>query len=366
MSYGDYPDLKNVKKILIIKLRQLGDALLTGPVFSSLKNRFPESSIDAYVYSEAIPLLEGHPAISSFLSYDRNWKKKSLPFRLYQEWKLLRAIRSHRYDLVINLTEGDRGAIAAKYSRARIRVGFDPKGKGLFGKKKLYTHVAKNCPSLRHVVERNLDAIRRIGIFPTEEERDLFLPLSPTALETMKKQVGEKFILIHPTSRWRFKCWPVENMRALSKHLLAEGKRLVFTSGPDQSEQEMVQEITQGLDIYNLAGKISLKDLAALIELSSLLICVDSLPLHMASALKKPVLAIFGPTSEITWGPWRNRGARIVAQTLPCRPCYQDGCGGSKKSDCLATLSVDRVLDALLLMTKEHDNATKRGLRITL
>ena len=129
MSYGDYPDLKNVRKILIIKLRQLGDVLLTTPTFTALKNRLPDAQIDAYVYSESIPLLEGHPAITSFLSYDRNWKKRSLPFRLYQEWKLLSEIRRRRYDLVIQLTEGDRGAIAAKYSGAKIRVGFDPKGK---------------------------------------------------------------------------------------------------------------------------------------------------------------------------------------------------------------------------------------------
>ncbi len=289
--------------------------------------------------------------------------------------RLLCEIRRRRYDLVINLTEGDRGAIAAKYSGARIRVGFDPKGKGLFGKKKLYTHVAKNCPSLRHTVERNLDVVRRIGIFPALEERDLFHFIQPQTLERMRERVyrarldfvnsathcGEKdadqnsqnlavrgmnegFILIHPTSRWRFKCWPVEKMRALAKALLEEGVQLVFTSGPDAVEVEMVKEISRDLNVCNLAGKISLKELSALIQLSSLLICVDSLPLHLASALKKPVVAIFGPTSDITWGPWLNPHARIVSQNFSCRPCYQDGCGGSKVSDCLTTLSVDAVL----------------------
>jgi len=344
MSYGDYPDLTNVRKILIVKLRQLGDVLLTGPVFSALKARLPEAQIDAFVYSESIPLLEGNPAISSFIGYDRNWKKRSFFYRLRQEAKLLRNIRRQGYDLVINLTEGDRGAIAAKYSKATVRVGFDPKGKGLFGKKKLYTHIAKNCPSLRHTVERNLDAVRRIGIFPEMEERDLFLQIDLSALERMKQQVGEKFILIHPTSRWRFKCWPVEKMRALAIALLEEGFQLVFTSGPDPIEVAMVNQITQGLNVHNLAGKISLKELSALIQLSRLLICVDSLPLHLSSALKKPVLALFGPTSDITWAPWRNPHAQILSQNFSCRPCYQDGCGGSKRSDCLATLSVETVL----------------------
>jgi heptosyltransferase-3 len=145
-------------------------------------------------------------------------------------------------------------------------------------------------------------------------------------------------------------------MRALSQALLSRGARLVFTAGPDAVEQEMVQEICRDLGGINLAGQISLQELAALIQLSRLLICVDSLPLHMASALKKPVLAIFGPTSEITWGPWKNPYAKIVSNNLSCRPCYQDGCGGSKRSDCLATLSVDEVLRACSISENRAQN----------
>jgi len=109
----------------------------------------------------------------------------------------------------------------------------------------------------------------------------------------------------------------------------------------------MVAQIAEGLPCLNLAGKVTLQELAALIALSEQVICVDSLPLHMASALQKPVLAIFGPSSDVTWGPWQNPLARVVSQTMSCRPCYQDGCGGSKVSDCLTTLSVETVLRSL-------------------
>ena len=91
-----------------------------------------------------------------------------------------------------------------------------------------------------------------------------------------------------------------------------------------------------------------MKELGALIEASELLISVDSVPFHIANALKKRVVAIFGPTSEVTWGAWRNPKAEIVAQKLSCRPCYQDGCGGSKVSDCLETLPVAAVLKSIL------------------
>jgi heptosyltransferase-3 len=245
---------------------------------------------------------------------------------------------------VINLTEGDRGAIAAQVSKARVRVGIDPKGSGLFGKKNLYTHTVKPCPTLRHTVERNLDALRRIGLFPTQEERELFFSVSEEIASKMRSQVPSSFLLIHPTSRWRFKCWPVEKMRAVSEALLSQGVSLVFTSGPDKEEVAMVEQICKGLSVTNLAGKISLSELAALVMLSDKLLCVDSLPFHIASALKKPVVALFGPTSDVTWGPWRNPHATVLTQAFSCRPCYQDGCGGSKVSDCLVTLPVELVL----------------------
>ncbi len=344
MAYGDYPDLSGVKKILVIKLRQLGDVLVTGAVFRALKNRLPEAQIDAYVYTESFPMLEGHPGVDGLIGYDRNWKKLGLLRRLKKEWGLWWKIRRAGYDLVINLTEGDRGALASRAAKARIRVGFEPKGRWQKG---LYTHVVKHCPGLRHAVERNLDAIRRIGVFPNKEDRELFLEVPAAARIRVKQLVSEPFIAIHPTSRWRFKCWPVEKMRELTEELIRRGKRVVFTSGPDVDERAMIEEITRGLDVINLSGQISLKELAAVIEMSELLICVDSVPFHVASALKKRVVAIFGPTSDVTWGPWRNPEARIVVQTLSCRPCYQDGCGGSKVSDCLATLPVESVLKAI-------------------
>jgi heptosyltransferase-3 len=351
MAYGDYPDLNGVKKVLVVKMRHLGDVLLTAPVFSALKKRFPSAQVDAYIYEEARPMLEGHPGINRLIGYDRKWKKLGFLGRLRKEWALLWQLWREGYDLVLNLTEGDRGALVAKVSGARIRVGFEPKGKW---QKKIYTHVVKHCPGLRHTVERNLDALRRIGLFPEMDERGLFLQIPEGARAEMQRRVGEEpFVLIHPTSRWRFKCWPVAKMRELSRILLGMGKKLVFTSGPDADEVAMVEEITEGLEVLRLCGKISLKELGALIQMSELLVCVDSVPLHMASALGKAVVAIFGPTSDVTWGPWRNMRARVVAQNLSCRPCYRDGCGGSKRSDCLDTLPVSEVLKAIASLQPE-------------
>lgn len=349
MSYT-YPDLSDVKRILIIKMRHLGDVLLTAPLFSCLKKALPEAEIEAFIYKESAPMLEGHPAISDLILYDRNWKKLSFVKKLFKELELLLTIRSRRYDLVINLTEGDRGAIVAWASGAKHCVGFDPQGSGFLGKKSVYTHLIKHCPNPRHTVEKNLDALRRIGIFPKAHERDLFLHIPEGALSKVRDLLSETkdFVVIHPASRWRFKCLPTETMAQVVKALKKQNIEVVLTSGPDSQEMLMVDEIVQksGESVINLAGKLNLKELAALIQLSSGLICVDSVALHIASALKTPVVVAFGPTSEINWGPWMHAESKVVMKNVSCRPCFMDGCGGSKRSDCLYTLSADQILDA--------------------
>ncbi len=358
MGYGNYPSLEKVTSALVIKLRHHGDVLLTSPVFSALKKNLPTNSkIDAYIYQETLPMLSGHPAIEHFHTYDKAWKKKSFYQRVMEEVRLLKRIRSCKYDLVINLTEGDRGAIVAKVSGASLCVGMDPGNQGMRGKKNFFTHLVKNCSSPRHTVERNLDALRRIGIFPSVEDRELFLFVPDEEKQKIHQAVqAPGYVVIHPVSRWRFKCPPVAFIADLIAALHARGERIVLSSSPDPNELSMCREIydrVSVLPILDMSGKMTLKGLGALLLGSKALISVDSVPMHMASALKTPVVALFGPTSEVNWGPWMHPQSRVVAAKLPCRPCFQDGCGGSKKSDCLSVLRVSDVLAAFDAVTKK-------------
>ncbi|HEY2810716.1 MAG TPA: putative lipopolysaccharide heptosyltransferase III [Rhabdochlamydiaceae bacterium] len=364
MSYGNYPDLKKIKRILVIKMRHHGDVLLTSPLFSQLKKHIPDAQIDAFIYADTLSMLEGHPAISAFLLYDKSWKKRSFLYKIQKEIALFLKIRRERYDLVINLTEGDRGAIAARVSGSPIRVGFDPQGQGMFGKRSLYTHIVKHCPHPRHTVERQLDTLRRIGIFPEPLERDLFLHIPEKAKKkvldilALEEMQPKNYIVVHPVSRWRFKTLSVQQMAEVLRLLHAHGQQIVITSGPDVEECAMVEQIcalAPEVPVCNTAGKLSLKELSAFIAFAQALVCVDSVPLHIASALKTPVVALFGPTSEINWGPWMHPQAFVVRSDHSCRPCYQDGCGGSKKSDCLLSLSSERIVQEVLKRI-EHVN----------
>ena len=353
---GNYPDLKGVKRILVIKMRHHGDVLLTSPLFSILKKTLPHAQIDAFIYKDSLEMLEGHPAISDFLLYDKAWKRRSFFYKMSKEISVFLKIRRNKYDLVINLTEGDRGAITAVISGSPIRVGFDPGKKGMVGKRGCYTHLVKNCSRPRHTVEKQLDALRRIGIFPEVQERELLLNIPTSARERVfdilaREEIKPKnYIIVHPVARWLYKALSVSQMAEVLRLIHKNAEQIVLTSGPDSNELSMIAQIlalVPEIPIINIAGKLSLKELSAFIAYAKALVCVDSLPLHIASAVKTPVVVVFGPTSEINWGPWMHPQARIITSGHSCRPCYQDGCGGSKRSDCLLSLSPERIVQEL-------------------
>lgn len=351
-TYGGYPDLSGVRRVLVVKLRHHGDVLLSSPVFAALAVALPQASVDAFVNRETLPMLQGHPHVAGFLLLDRTVRERGLAARLGEELRLRRALRAGGYDLVINLTEGDRGRFAARVSRAPLRVGFAPRGRAVKG----YTHLVKQPATPRHAVERNLDALRRIGIFPSAESRALHfaIPAADRAI-VRERLAGERlepgrFVHVHPASRWRFKTWPAERVAEVVLAMATRGLRCVLTAAPDPAERAMTARIA-GLAAparpVDLAGALTLKQLGAVMDEAAALLTVDSVPLHMASALQRPMVALFGPSSEREWGPWGNPHARVLAGDFPCRPCGLDGCGGSKVSDCLVRLPVARVIATL-------------------
>ena len=361
---ADKIPLHTLSRVLVIKLRHHGDVLLTSPVFSVLKNHAPQLEIDALVYADTTEMLSEHPAISQIHSIDRRWKKLSVIAHFKAEWALLQALRARRYELVVHLTDHPRGAWIAWLCALRFAVAknLNKRQKG-FKKwlwQKAFTHFfAAPTHALRHAVELNLDALRRIGVYPDAAERRLTLVAGQAAdarvadllaaLGLVKGLAKTPFIHIHPASRWHFKCWPAPQMAALINRLHADGHRVLLTAAPDAAELAMLELIFKALErpALSLAGQLSLKELGALTARAQLFIGVDSAPMHMAAAMNTPLVALFGPSGDHEWGPWMCAHRVISSDVHPCRPCGLDGCGGGKVSDCLATIKEDRVYQAV-------------------
>jgi heptosyltransferase-3 len=337
----DAVPLGECARALVVKLRHHGDVLLAAPVLSVLKAHAPRLEIDALVYDDTAPMLEGHPALTALHRIGREWRELGAWAQLAKERLLLRTLRARRYDLVVHLTEHPRGAWLSRLLGARHSVAPSMLDRGGWWRKS-FTHLYPRVPN-RHQVEVDLDALRRIGVYPALNERKVhFVPGRDAEEKVAGLALPQPFVHMHPASRWTFKCWPAERNAQLADRLAAEGHQVVLTAAPQESafiEQIVAKTASKPL---NLAGKLSLKELGALTARARLFIGVDSMPMHLAAAMGTPTLALFGPSSEEQWGPW-NVERRIVTSTHSCRPCGVDGCGGGKLSECLTFLPVDAV-----------------------
>ena len=360
-AVDDAIDLKRVRRALVIKLRHHGDVLLASPVFTALKRAAPDAEIDALVYLETAPMLERHPAISLVHTIDRRHKDRGPLSQLLGDGRLWHALRSRRYDLVVHLTEHPRGAWLSRIAGARYRVAPERARAGWFWRR-CFTHrylLPQSTP--RHTVEADLDALRRIGLWPDEDDKKLVHVPGPDAQKRVAELLAAHglerggFVLIHPGSRWLFKCWPAAPTAALLDRLAAMGWPLVMTGAPDPAEAPLVNAIKAALasPIVDHAGRLTMAELSALIASARLCIGCDTAPMHLASAAGTPIVAWFGPSDERIWGPWRVPH-RVVASTVhACRPCHNNGCGGSNNSDCLLKLPLDSVAAAVVSLLAE-------------
>lgn len=319
-----------IKKILVIKLRHIGDVLLTVPVFRALKETFPDAHITALVNSGTEDVLNGNPLIDEILVMDRSIKKLSPIKRYAKEIAFLKNIRANGFDMTVDLTGGDRAAILSFVSGAKYRLGWRSK-KGFLWKQSIYTHLSEPDGN-RHMVLQNLEVLKKIGINTEDLSVDFYIPEDDRtfAKNILKENSVDKnagIVHIHPTSRWLFKCWNDKHMAEITRWLLDSGNTVIVTSSPERREMEKTRRILSlvgnspdstassvnlgqsphGSRLIDLCGKTTIKQLGAISEISDLFFGVDSAPMHIAAAVGIPVVALFGPSGAFNWGPWDNK-----------------------------------------------------------
>ena len=347
----DAVDISKVQRVLVVKFRHLGDVLLTSPVFSALKALSPQIQVDALVYADTKCMLQEHPEVDQIHVVDRTWKSQPWRARFAHEKQLTTDLQARTFDLVINLSDNNRAARLVRRLKPRISVSQAyPHRKGRWWKNS-FTHIYSIPQKPRHTVELHLDALRRLGWQLQEQDKRLQMGISEAAtlkleqLRQTKNLPAKQFIVIHPASRWMFKGWNVAGfvgvIDQLSKHYA-----IAMTSGPDQAERELVKAILAKTDVpvANFSGQLNLDEFAALLSQAACFIGVDSVPMHMAAALSVPTVALFGPSNDQVWGPWMVKH-QLVMSDVTCRPCDLDGCGNSKVSDCLQTITADTVVE---------------------
>lgn len=376
-------EFHNVNRILVIKLRHIGDVLMTAPVFRALKETFGSARTTALVNAGSEDVLKGNPHVDELLVFDRSIKKLSTLSRLATEADFLRQLRKHEFDMTIDLTGGDRPALLSYVSGARYRIGWKS-DKGFIGKKYLYTHRVEPDTS-RHTVLQNMYIVRGVGI--DTEDLSVNFQIPDDAKRHIRKMIGtdaRPIVHVHPTSRWLFKCWKDSSMAEVIRWLLDRGMRVAVTASPEPHEMEKARSILSAVGqhpgLFDLCGATTIKQLAAMSETAAFFLGVDSAPMHIAAAVGTPVIALFGPSGAFHWGPWDNVESRklrgnpapypkrngiqrfgihtVIQTERECAPCGKDGCKGSKKSDCLEEITPDTVKKILAEQIKERGAGT--------
>ena len=358
--------------ILVIKFRNIGDVLLVTPLLHNLKCFYPQAKIDVAINQGTEAMLTENPNVVNLIVYKREEiRALSIIKRLARELKFFLAFRQKSYNLVINLTEGDRGAYIAKLTRSGQKIGYHSKNKML---NKVFTHYLPK-QGFRHTLETNLDPLRllnipikskKVEIFCTQRDYDF--------IDGQLSDVGQ-FIHIHPVSRWMFKCIADKTMAQIIDYCeLDLGLKVVLTAAPVEVEIEKVDSILSlcQSNPLNLSGQLSLKKTAALNKRASCFVGVDTAIMHMSAANDVPVLAFFGPSGTDHWGPWdnqlmqsgytRRKGLqrmgkhRVIAESRDCQPCGKYGCNGTKVSDCLMSLDIDIIKKNIQEILVEQNN----------
>lgn len=338
----------------MIKLRHIGDVLLTVPVFRALRERFRQAHIAALVNSGTEQVLAGNPLIDEIIVYDRSIKEMPLHRRYMRELVFLRSVLSRGFDLTVDLTSGDRAALVSFLSGAEYRFACNPKGAGLCGKKYLYTHLAE-MDSDRHMVIQNLDVTAQFGISTTDLRVDISIPEQDRrfAEEIFRGQHiagADRVVHIHPVARWLFKCWKNEYMAEVIRRLIARKVTVIVTSSPFERELRRAKEILalagEHPRVVDLCGKTSIKQLAAISAAADLFVGVDTAPMHIAAAVGTPVVALFGPTGEVQWHPW-GEGHIVLTKKMRCWICAKGMCDNVPVRKCLEAITPDEVMDAV-------------------
>jgi heptosyltransferase-3 len=343
------PNVEDVRRILVVKLRHLGDVLLATPVFPAIQKAFPNAEMSACVFQGTEQMLHHNPHVKGCLTVP---KARGLE-QISRQGRFLTDLRRAQFDLVIDLTGSDRAAILTRFTGARHRWGPERK-KGFVGKKLCYTRRAPFSRKL-HVVEQQNSFLNAFGI--ESESSQLFFFVSEENRDTIQKRIGGEtnLVHVHPVSRIMKKCWPVPFMATLLNGLGRRGLKPVLTSSADPVEIAFIEELVSLLEVphLNLSGHLSLGELGALSKASRLFIGVDSAPMHIAAAVGTPVIGIFGPSSETLWAPWCEKKL-VLSRELPCRlPCNNKN--GCPHIECLRAMTpemvtpqVDRFLSTIL------------------
>jgi heptosyltransferase-1 len=323
------------RRILIIKPSAIGDVVHALPVLNLLRRRWPAAHISWMITPACAGLLEGHRQIDQLIRFDRKtfgrgWRS---PQTVGQIIEFRRQLGGENFDLVIDLQGLFRSGVMSSWTGAPVRVGSTAARE--FGWL-FYTHVAPVLTWNQHAIERYLIVAEFLGLGRSPVEFVFATDDADRAHVDHLLPAGKPIAVLLPAANWATKRWPIEKFAALVEPLQKRfGLQAVLAGGPDAAA--MAASLPGAI---NLAGQTTLRQLTALLERAALVIANDTGPMHIAAALGRPLVTMFGPTDPVQTGPYA-RPETVLRLDIPCSPCYARRCS---HISCLQWLNVEAVL----------------------
>jgi len=337
-------DWSEVRRVLVVRLRSIGDTVLTTPSLFALRRFLPNVKIDILLEDWVAPVLDGSDLVDRVITVPRD----STPARA----RLARELRSTRYDVVYNLHGGTTATFLTRATGAKHRVGFEN-----YQYARLHNHVAPSPltiwqrPTL-HSVEQQLALIGWTGV-PVTDRPPARLAVTDSASSSITERLediglasSESIAMIHPTAAFDTKQWSVENFARVSEALRNRGLAPLVVVAPNEKEtaQALIEESSAGPAVLS---DLSLPEVTALASRAKLFIGNDSGIAHIAAAAGVPCVVVFGSSNRNHWRPWTAQLNEIVFEELPCQPCHGYFCAEFEKPECILRVPVERVLAAI-------------------
>jgi lipopolysaccharide heptosyltransferase II len=328
-------------KILILKPSSLGDVIQALPVLRLLKLHFPGAEIFWWIDSALAPLIEGDPDLAGVVRFER--KRWGKPRHWPEMLRSVRWLREQNFDLVIDLQCLARSGAFAWLARGKFLAGLDEVREGARG---FYDLAVPRKSFHTHAVDWYLAVLPALGV-PVHKNFQ-WLPERPeiaAAINSKFKTQNSKLILLQPGARWKNKRWPAEHFAGLVRALAGKFPAARFGILGDPGDRPLGEIISQAAPerCLNLCGATSLPEMIEWIRRCDLLITNDTGPMHVAAALGRPLVALFGPTEPRRTGPY-GQLENVLRLDLPCSPCMKSDCAYEKTDECLRALSPATVL----------------------
>jgi lipopolysaccharide heptosyltransferase III len=355
-------NLRPPRRALVVTLRFLGDALLSTPLVHAIKQHWPACAIDLLVFAGTEGMFEGNPDVASVTVVDESANAGATLRQALALWR--------RYDLAVIAQTGTRPFLFG-WAAGRQRIGLvssDP-GKSWWKRALLDRYAVFDGGGARVLENQRVAALLGIEVTPS-----VVAPSARWTLADVTAALGfdvssQRYAVVHPSPRWRYKQWTAAGWQQLIGRLAGERTRIVVTGGPGTEERAYLDSVLQGVApeiITRVDGRWTLAQTADVLRHAALYVGPDTATTHLAAACGTPTVALYGPTNPAIWGPWpsadgsvyvpaaarQQRGNVLLLQNpeLTCMPCQLEGCKRHRQSfsQCLDRLAPERVIAAAL------------------